>query len=60
MILFTFLPILLIAPFVWAVIDLSSHWDETENNTLWLLILLIGGTVGVVIYFLKVYQPRNQ
>lgn len=53
------LPLILLFAVIWALIDLSSHWDSVENNTLWLIIIFLGGFVGVLFYYFKVFQPRN-
>lgn len=56
---FTLLPLALIVGILWCLYDLGTHWEETENNVLWLLVMLVSGLVGAIFYYILVYKPRQ-
>lgn len=59
MMIFTLIPLVLIGVIIWSIYDLATHWEETDSNVVWLLLLLLVGGIGSVFYFIMVYQPRQ-
>ncbi|MHA2254399.1 MAG: PLDc N-terminal domain-containing protein [Candidatus Kariarchaeaceae archaeon] len=43
---------------VYAVVDWSKQPQDMPSRTMWLVIILVGGTIGTIVYLLA--APRGQ
>jgi hypothetical protein len=45
---------------LWIVMLVHAIKNDIEDKTLWLIILILGGLIGGIVYYITVYTEQNK